>query len=247
MGCPMGYHSLPELEVSPIFDHKSVLGVSCIVVLGAAACSSSFALLPAKCTTKTRLLFTWHLFDAFVHITLGGTYLYNVFFTSMSTLNIAYTRGLHSQPMTPPGVSFLGDSKHLHGPFYGTSDSARLWQEYAKADKRRGGSDPTITSIELIAVFVMAPLAAYVCYLLLNQRHSKARFWMAVVAVSELYGVFMSFSPEWLTGSPNLDTSNVLTLWIYLVFLNSLWVIFPLYVLWDVHRAFKIEQKSRTK
>ena len=27
----------------------------------------------------------------------------------------------------------------------------------------------------------------------------------------------MTFCPEWLTGSPNLDTSNVLYLWVYLV------------------------------
>ncbi len=241
MGCPMGYHKLPDLEEPPIFDHKSVLAVSCVTALLVAACGSTFTLLPAKSTTKTRILFTWHLFDAYVHLTLGGSYLYNVFLTSMSTLDIAYTRGLHSQPMTPPGISFLSDSKHLHGSFYGTSESARLWQEYAKADKRRGGSDLTIISTELVAVFVMAPLAAYVCYLLLKQRLPKARFWMAVVAVSELYGVFMSFTPEWLTGSPNLDTSNFLTLWIYLVFFNGLWVAFPSYVLWDVHRAFKME------
>ena len=27
----------------------------------------------------------------------------------------------------------------------------------------------------------------------------------------------MTFCPEWLTGSPSLDTSNVLNFWIYLV------------------------------
>lgn len=27
----------------------------------------------------------------------------------------------------------------------------------------------------------------------------------------------MTFCPEWLTGSPNLDTSNPLFLWVYLV------------------------------
>jgi hypothetical protein len=27
----------------------------------------------------------------------------------------------------------------------------------------------------------------------------------------------MTFCPEWLTGSPNLDTSNPLYLWVYLV------------------------------
>jgi len=27
----------------------------------------------------------------------------------------------------------------------------------------------------------------------------------------------MTFCPEWITGSPNLDTSNVLDFWVYLV------------------------------
>ena len=27
----------------------------------------------------------------------------------------------------------------------------------------------------------------------------------------------MTFCPEWVTGSPNLDTSNVLDFWVYLV------------------------------
>lgn len=28
---------------------------------------------------------------------------------------------------------------------------------------------------------------------------------------------WMTFCPEWLTGSPSLDTSNALYLWVYLV------------------------------
>jgi len=43
---------------------------------------------------------------------------------------------------------------------------------------------------------------------------------------------FMTFAPEWLTGSPNLDTSNFMYLWVYLVFFNCLWVAFPLYAMW---------------
>jgi hypothetical protein len=35
--------------------------------------------------------------------------------------------------------------------------------------------------------------------------------------VSELLSRWMTFCPEWLTGSPSLDTSNPLYLWVYLV------------------------------
>lgn len=43
----------------------------------------------------------------------------------------------------------------------------------------------------------------------------------------------MTFCPEWLTGSQALKTDNVLHLWVYLVFFNGLWVVIPLYLMWQ--------------
>ena len=43
----------------------------------------------------------------------------------------------------------------------------------------------------------------------------------------------MTFAPEWLTGSPNLVTSNPIYLWVYLVFFNGLWVVIPLILLYE--------------
>ena len=43
----------------------------------------------------------------------------------------------------------------------------------------------------------------------------------------------MTFCPEWLTDSKNLRTDSFLLLWVYLVFFNVLWVIFPLVLLWQ--------------
>lgn len=43
----------------------------------------------------------------------------------------------------------------------------------------------------------------------------------------------MTFAPEWLEGNPNLDGSTFSLLWIYLVFMNGLWVVVPLALLWD--------------
>ena len=52
----------------------------------------------------------------------------------------------------------------------------------------------------------------------------------------------MTFAPEWLSGSPNLDTSNFMYFWVYLFFFNMLWVLFPLWILVEaynnVERAF---------
>ena len=55
---------------------------------------------------------------------------------------------------------------------------------------------------------------------------------------------FMTFAPEWLTGNQNLDASNFMFLWVYLVFFNMLWVFLPLYAMWvsfqDMSNAFMV-------
>lgn len=71
-----------------------------------------------------------------------------------------------------------------------------------------------------------------------------AKFWFVamVLATGELYGGFITFAPEWLSGSSQLDTSNPMYLWFYLVFFNVLWVFIPAWVLWEgygeLQRAF---------
>ncbi len=50
----------------------------------------------------------------------------------------------------------------------------------------------------------------------------------------------MTFAPEWLTGSPNLDTSNFMYLWVYLFFFNTLWVWFPLWVLYESYQNISL-------
>lgn len=56
-------------------------------------------------------------------------------------------------------------------------------------------------------------------------------FLQIVLSVCELYGGWMTFCPDWLLGSPHLDTSHWMHLWLYLVFFNGLWVLVPLLLL----------------
>jgi hypothetical protein len=57
----------------------------------------------------------------------------------------------------------------------------------------------------------------------------------------------MTFCPEWLTGNQNLDASNFMYLWVYLVFFNMLWVVLPIYAMWvsyqDISDAFLLRNK----
>ena len=48
---------------------------------------------------------------------------------------------------------------------------------------------------------------------------------------------WMTFCPEWLTGSTQLDTSNWLYLWVYLVFFNGIWVVIPVLLLAQSFKA----------
>lgn len=61
----------------------------------------------------------------------------------------------------------------------------------------------------------------------------------------------MTFAPEWLTGNQNLDSSNFMFLWVYLVFFNMLWVFLPLYALWvafeDMKNAFMVRNALADK
>ena len=51
---------------------------------------------------------------------------------------------------------------------------------------------------------------------------------------------FMTFAPEWLSGNPNLDSSNFMYLWVYLVFFNMLWVWFPFWVLYEAYNNISL-------
>ncbi|TKA33407.1 hypothetical protein B0A54_14104 [Friedmanniomyces endolithicus] len=201
--------------MSQIVSTTTILSLLSTIAILAAAYLSSLALLPKSASPKIRLLFIWHAFDALIHFILEGSYLYNCFF-SYTTHPPASGPKL-PKPSPPP-----------------TSHPTALWREYAKADHRWAGTDLTVISLELLTVFVAGPIALWICYCLRAQR-ADTWFWMVVLATGELYGGFMTFAPEWLSGSTNLDTTNVMYTWVYLFFFNTLWVWIPGWVLWEAY------------
>lgn len=88
-------------------------------------------------------------------------------------------------------------------------------KEYSAADFRWGVADPTVVSIEILTVLGAGPLCCYILYQLVKDDPAR-HYWLIVLSTAEIYGGWMTFCPEWLTGSLNLDTSNALYLWVYL-------------------------------
>jgi len=103
---------------------------------------------------------------------------------------------------------------------------AALWKEYTRADFRWGVADPNVVSLEILTVLGAGPLCCYILKQLVSDDPAR-HYWIIVLGTAELYGGWMTFCPEWLTGSPNLDTSNPLFLWVYLFFMNTIWVVMP--------------------
>ncbi|XP_073518791.1 emopamil-binding protein-like [Phyllobates terribilis] len=174
--------------------------VSAVTVYSLAACAAQLALgyvlaqrLGKRCSGADRWVLVWLFYDAIVHFTLEGPFVY---------------------------LSLMGT--------VGTSEGAMasLWKEYGKADERWLHSDPTIVSLEILTVVVDGLLAVVLTYAIIKDKYYR-HFIQITLCVCELYGGWMTFCPDWLTGSPNLNTSNFLYLWVYLVFFNGIWVVVP--------------------
>ncbi|XP_003801851.1 emopamil-binding protein-like [Otolemur garnettii] len=121
---------------------------------------------------------------------------------------------------------------------------ASLWKEYAKADARWLYSDPTVVSLEVLTVVLDGSLALFLIYAIVKEKHYR-HFLQISLCVCELYGDWMTFFPEWLIGSPNLNTSYWLYFWVYLVFFNGMWVLIPGLLLWQSWVELrKIHQKG---
>ncbi|CAK6981604.1 emopamil-binding protein-like [Scomber scombrus] len=121
-------------------------------------------------------------------------------------------------------MSLVGTVETSEGPL------AELWKEYGKADSRWLVSDPTIVSLELLTVVLCPLIAVLLIYAVLHTKYYR-HFLQISLSVCELYGGWMTFCPDWLMGSPHLDTSSWLYLWVYLVFFNGLWVLVPVLLL----------------
>ena len=85
----------------------------------------------------------------------------------------------------------------MSGAAYGTGPFSKLWREYANADRRWGGTDLTVVSLDILTVFVAGPLALWCAemvkhggwnHLGRNGVDNSKWFWIIVLATGEPYG-----------------------------------------------------------
>ncbi|KAK4532903.1 hypothetical protein CCYA_CCYA14G3760 [Cyanidiococcus yangmingshanensis] len=105
------------------------------------------------------------------------------------------------------------------------------WKEYAKADPRWGRLHDCTTALEVPTALMWGPLALVLAYGTYRRRPWR-HFWQVICATGEIYGNWMTFGPEWLTGSRELNPLNSwVHKWVYLFFANVLWIVIPLILL----------------
>ncbi|TVY71413.1 Emopamil-binding protein-like [Lachnellula suecica] len=237
--------ALTKPATGSIMDHidtTTIISLLAVLLILFSSYAVSLKALAPSTAPSLRILFIWHAFDFLIHSIFEGSFLYNCFFTSAP-----FDAGTHHPALI---TNFLGRSDRVFGAAYGDNWATKLWMVYAQADKRWAGADLTVISLELLTVFGAGPLAAWICYGIAKQDW-RVSFWMVVLATGELYGGFMTFAPEWLTGNLNLDGSNFMFMWVYLVFFNMLWVFLPLYAMWvsfqDMGNAFMVRNASLAK
>ncbi|KKA29451.1 hypothetical protein TD95_003112 [Thielaviopsis punctulata] len=238
-----------------LFDAITLYSLASTLAIVFAGIALAKALLPASASGTTRFLFVWHAADALCHVFLEGSYLYHCLFSWVPTAEFLAQRGVSSLAELggldaaarnwvyfPTPENYLGTSDRVYGAQAGGNNPfALLWMVYSKADRRWAGVDLGVVSLELLTVVFDTLMAVMVCVALVRGDH-KANVWMIILATAEIYGGWMTFCPEWLTGSLNLDTSNFMYLWVYLFFFNTIWVWIPLYTIYysihNINTAF---------
>ncbi|EDO32211.1 predicted protein, partial [Nematostella vectensis] len=136
-------------------------------------------------------------------------------------------------------ISLTGTVKESDSPL------AILWKEYGHADNRYLNSDPTVVAIELLTVVLCLVIVALI-HAICNNTYYR-HFLQIILCIAELYGGWMTFFPEWLGGSPSLDTSDPVHHYLYLWFFNGIWVLVPFLLLFHSLMAMKDSHLGHSK
>lgn len=168
-----------------LFDTTTLLSLAATLAIALTGIFLARVFLPASTPSAKRFLFIWHAADALCHTILEGSFLYQCFFSSIPVSSLPEGAAASYVP-TPYNFLGTGDER-VFGAQVGEGPFAALWMVYARADKRWGGVDLGVVSLELLTVFVDTALAVAVCYCL-ARKNPLANVWMIVLATCELYG-----------------------------------------------------------
>lgn len=123
-----------------VFDQITIISLLSTLGILFAAISLSRQVLDSATPAHLRGLFIWHAFDALIHFTIEGGFLYHCFFSSLSLAELQTNGDVAKYYPDPP--NYLGQTDRVHGSQAGGGNPfAQLWMVYARADRRWAGVD----------------------------------------------------------------------------------------------------------
>ena len=112
-----------------------------------------------------------------------------------------------------------------------------VWAVYGKADDRYLHGDRYLLTLEFITG-LCSLLNFYVVYQLRRGKRTRALVALFAVSIMEIYGAAIYFGSEALNHFANVDTSSFVHTWIMFAGMNSLWVFFPGWCIYQVAVEF---------
>ncbi|XP_072026112.1 3-beta-hydroxysteroid-Delta(8),Delta(7)-isomerase-like [Amphiura filiformis] len=103
---------------------------------------------------------------------------------------------------------------------------AQTWKEYSKGDSRYIINDIYIVAIESVTAYIEGPLCFLILWAVVNKA-SYRNVLQICVAMGQFYGVVIFFITEHLDDYIHSPKGHLIYFWLYMVGMNSPWVIIP--------------------
>ncbi|KAG5836017.1 3-beta-hydroxysteroid-Delta(8),Delta(7)-isomerase [Anguilla rostrata] len=109
---------------------------------------------------------------------------------------------------------------------------SQLWKEYSKGDSRYVIADNFTVCMETVTAMLWGPLSVWTVLAFLYNRPNRFVLQL-IVSLGQLYGAVLYFYTEHRDGYAHSQLGHPLYFWFYFVFMNTLWIVIPLLLIWD--------------
>ncbi|XP_039631482.1 3-beta-hydroxysteroid-Delta(8),Delta(7)-isomerase [Polypterus senegalus] len=120
---------------------------------------------------------------------------------------------------------------------------SQLWKEYSKGDSRYVIADNFTVCMETITALAWGPLSIWTVFAFLGNKPYRFILQL-IVSLGQLYGDVLYFYTEYRDGFSHSDVGHPIYFWFYFIFMNSLWIIIPLLLIFDAWNQLNMAQKK---
>lgn len=128
-----------------------------------------------------------------------------------------------------------------------------MWKEYSLSDSRYLTSDSFVTCMESLTAALWGPLSLVCAHLIVTDHPARHQL-QTVISVGQLYGVVLYYATcafEEYYRATLYSIPHRAYFWGYYVFLNFIWVVIPVALIWQSScascRAFAAVKRAKVE